>query len=451
MQMLDNVKKNVFWSGCPCRNTTLQAEGQLNDMIRVSNLRQTLNFSIMMILVQAVNVGIFCIIHTRTRQFGLYLAVIAVFALAMAGNIFLTEYIFRAMAKGGNTAWLQYHTYAFTCVMALFCLSMTFLNLRERVTMENYLLFELYIAACPLFTLREVVSAVGTTASVAFCLFTLRQAPPMVYSHMALFCSAAIFLSRSRYHSITGSLRELYQANETNSNLMSQAHHDSLTRLLNRCGFAQKLEELLPLTIRMEIPVAVIMIDIDYFKRFNDAYGHCEGDLCLQQIASALAGGIHRNSDFICRYGGEEFQILLYGIDYTNALRAAERLRSLVEGLQIPAPDLRVSPYMTISLGVASGVLRHERDFDALVRLADQQLYRSKETGKNRVNACPFRPERSGADMSPEDFSDFPLSAAENRTDIAPAAASCEPFFRLAAPVYPNNSDSSAPPNRYSS
>ena len=277
--MLDNVKKSVFWSSCPSRNSTPQTERQLTDRIRLSNLRQILNFSIMMILVQAVNVSIFCMIHARTRQFGLYMAVIALFVFVMAGNIFLTEYMFRALAKGAGTTRLKYHTYAFTAVMALFCLSMTFLNLRERITMENYLLFMLYIAACPLLTLRELVTTISLTASVAFCLFSLRQAPPMIYSHMALFCCAAVFLSRSRYHSITGSLRELYQANETNLCLMNQAHHDSLTRLLNRCGFAQKLEALLPITIRMEIPIAVIMVDIDYFKRFNDANGHCEGDL----------------------------------------------------------------------------------------------------------------------------------------------------------------------------
>lgn len=450
--MLDNVRKNVFWSGCPRQNTTPRTEGQLTAMIRISNLRQTLNFSIMMILVQAVNVGIFCMIHMRTRQFKLYMAAIALFLLAMAGNIFLTEYIFRAVASGKGTAWLKYHTCAFTGVMALFCLVMTFLNLRERITMENYLLFVLYIAACPLFTLREVSAAVGATAAVAFCLFSLRHAPPMVYSHMALFCSAAIFLSRSRYHSITGSLRELYQANEDNVSLMNQAHHDTLTRLLNRCGFAKKLAEVLPVTIRMEIPLALVMIDIDYFKRFNDAYGHCEGDLCLQEIASALAGGIHRNSDFICRYGGEEFQILLYGIDHQNAVKAAERLRRLVESLHIPAPDPKVSPYMTISLGVASGVLRHERDFDALLRLADRQLYLSKETGKNRVSACRFTPGRPQPDMSCPGFHDLPLSAAENRTNIRPAA-DCGPILPrgLSRPVYPNRSDNSVPPSRYSS
>ena len=245
----------------------------------------------------------------------------------------------------------------------------------------------------------------------------------MIYSHMALFCCAAVFLSRSRYHSITGSLRELYQANETNLSLMNQAHHDSLTRLLNRCGFAQKLEELLPITIRMEIPIAVIMVDIDYFKRFNDANGHCEGDLCLQQIASALAGGIHRSSDLICRYGGEEFQILLYGIDHANAVRAAERLRRLVESLEIPAPDHRVSPHMTISLGLASGVLRHERDYDALVRLSDQQLYRSKETGKNKVSACRLYGSSSGECPFGTDFQDFPVTAAERGTNISSAGS----------------------------
>ena len=106
--MLDNVKKSVFWSSCPSRNSTPQTERQLTDRIRLSNLRQILNFSIMMILVQAVNVSIFCMIHARTRQFGLYMAVIALFVFVMAGNIFLTEYMFRALTKGAGTTRLKY-------------------------------------------------------------------------------------------------------------------------------------------------------------------------------------------------------------------------------------------------------------------------------------------------------------------------------------------------------
>lgn len=416
--MLSNVKKNVFWSSANTPAMNPLNEEHLADMIRMSNLRQILNFSIMMILVQTVNVGIFCMMRRRTSQLTVYLAVIALFLLAMVANILLTERIFCSLKSNKNPALLRCHTYAFTALMAVFCLTMTYFNLRERVTMENYLLFLFYLAACPLLTLRELTVTVTATACAALCLFRINHAPPMVFSHMALFCCASIFLSRSRFHSVTGSLRELYQANEANVCLMDQAFHDPLTRLLNRYGLSKRLEELLPAGIRREIPAAVVMVDIDYFKLFNDTYGHCEGDLCLARVAAALSGSVHQNTDFVCRYGGEEFQILLCGLDYENAMKAANRLRKRVEELQIPAPDSSVSPHVTISLGVASGVITCREDFEHLVRFADQQLYRSKENGKNRVTGCQAVGQtESGHRASPITHEhDFPVSAAEVRT-----------------------------------
>ncbi len=390
--MLNNVKKNVFWAhpDSPSKISTQNTENLIGT-IYITNLRQILNFSIMIIIVQAINVGLNCLIRVRTRQLSLELLVIGLFVLAVLCNIFLIDRLLQNLTPGQNMDYLKYHTYVFTGLMAIFCLCMTHMNMKERVSMDNYLLFCLYIAACPLLTLRESMTAVNLTAAAAFILFFHRHAPLMIYPHMALFCAASIFLSQSRYYCTIDSILQLYQINEENVCLLEQADHDPLTHLLNRCGFSRKLAELLPLTVRLNIPIAVIMVDIDFFKLFNDTYGHCEGDLCLQKVASALADSVHRDTDFVCRCGGEEFQILLYGILHEDAVRAADRLRMTVEELRLPAVNQSVSPHITISLGLASGTLNRPEDFDSMIRMADQQLYISKETGKNKVSSCRYK------------------------------------------------------------
>lgn len=389
--MLNNVKKNVFWAH-PDIPSAISAQNteNLTETIHITNLRQILNFSIMIIIVQAINVGFCSLLRIHNRQLPLELLVTGLFVLVMICNIFFTDRILGKLTPGQSMDFLKYHTYIFTGSMALFCLCMTYINLKERITMDNYLLFCLYIAACPLLSLQEALTAVLLTAAAAFALFFRRQAPPMIYSHLALFCAAGVFLSQSRYYCTIDSLLQQYRINEENVSLLDQADHDSLTRLLNRCGFSRKLSELLPLTVRLKIPVALIMVDIDFFKLFNDTYGHCEGDVCLQKVADTLTDSVHRDTDFVCRCGGEEFQILLYGILHEDAVQAADRLRRKVEDLKIPSIDRSVSPHMTISLGLASGILSRPEDFDTMIRMADRQLYLSKETGKNKVSACRF-------------------------------------------------------------
>lgn len=389
--MLNNVKKNLFWvhPDNPAKISTQNTENLIGT-VHITNLRQILNFSIMLLFVQAINVSFNCLIRVRTRQLSLELLVIGLFVMAVICNIFFIDRLLGNLTPGQNMDFLKYHTYLFTAIMSIFCLSMTYMNIKQHISMDNYLLFCLYIAACPLFTLREVLTAVNLTAAAAFILFFRQHAPIIIYPHMALFCAASVFLSQSRYYCTIDSIVQLYQINEENVCLLDQADHDPLTHLLNRCGFSRKLAELLPLTVRLNIPVAVMMVDIDFFKLFNDTYGHCEGDLCLQKVAAALAGSVHRDTDFVCRCGGEEFQILLYGIRHEDAARAAERLRRKVEDLKLPAVDQSASPHVTVSIGMASGILSKPEDFDSMIRMADQQLYRSKDTGKNKVSCCRY-------------------------------------------------------------
>lgn len=129
------------------------------------------------------------------------------------------------------------------------------------------------------------------------------------------------------------------------------------------------------------------MIDIDYFKVFNDTYGHQEGDKCLQRVASAISGTVHRPGDLAARYGGEEFVVLLANTDAKGAAFVAETMRAKAEVSQIPHVNSRVTDRVTISLGVATMLPTEVVEPSALIAAADQALYQAKHEGRNRVRA----------------------------------------------------------------
>lgn len=168
---------------------------------------------------------------------------------------------------------------------------------------------------------------------------------------------------------------------------------DGLTAIANRRRFDGHLREEWARALRNGTPMALVMGDVDYFKRYNDHYGHAQGDACLRHVARCFAGGVHRAGDLAARYGGEEFACLLPGTDLAGALVVAERIRELLLGLKLPHAQSAVADIVTLSLGVACHIPEQGQDASLLVERADGGLYRAKAEGRNRV--C-LRAEESG-------------------------------------------------------
>ncbi|MCI5167747.1 MAG: GGDEF domain-containing protein, partial [Candidatus Electrothrix sp. GM3_4] len=158
---------------------------------------------------------------------------------------------------------------------------------------------------------------------------------------------------------------------------------DGLTGICNRRIFDETLVREWKRMAREKQYLSVIMCDVDYFKLFNDSYGHRSGDKCLQLIAGAIRAALKRSSDFVARYGGEEFVLLLPNTSAEGAQCIAEDIRIKIEELKIRHEKSGVSEYVTLSLGVAS-VIPCRRIFPTdLIETADQALYESKEKGRN--------------------------------------------------------------------
>jgi len=175
------------------------------------------------------------------------------------------------------------------------------------------------------------------------------------------------------------------QAEDLAQRLQLLSSLDGLTGIANRRHFDEGLDREWRRALRGRTPISLIMVDIDFFKPYNDTYEHQAGDECLKQVARLLKGYSRRGGDFAARYGGEEFAVVLSGTDGDGAREIAEEIRLRVECLGIPHESSRVKAVVTVSAGVATLTPGEDATPGALVRMADTALYQAKETGRNRV------------------------------------------------------------------
>lgn len=188
--------------------------------------------------------------------------------------------------------------------------------------------------------------------------------------------SPVIVKARVKTHVELKKFREFYE---------SLSLRDGLTCIANRRRFDEYLTATWNLARRESSPLSLILIDIDYFKLFNDNYGHKEGDACLIRVAQTLAASLRRSVDLMARYGGEEFGCILPNTTLDGATAMAEKFREGILALQIPHASSPTADYLTISQGVATMIPSSDTSPDILIKAADEALYRAKTAGRNRV------------------------------------------------------------------
>jgi diguanylate cyclase (GGDEF)-like protein len=163
------------------------------------------------------------------------------------------------------------------------------------------------------------------------------------------------------------------------------AQHDALTGAKNRRVFDDHIAGLWPRAIQERRAIAILLIDIDHFKAYNDSYGHQAGDQALRRVVQAIQRFVRRPLDLLARYGGEEFAAILYDVDGSEAKQIADRIRRAVRELAIEHRGSQTSAGVTISVGVAMIQPTPRRNPRGALQLADQALYEAKANGRNRV------------------------------------------------------------------
>ncbi|MEC4985201.1 MAG: GGDEF domain-containing protein [Oscillatoria sp. PMC 1068.18] len=202
-----------------------------------------------------------------------------------------------------------------------------------------------------------------------------------------------LLIAQSKIHELaTTLLTQLYQELATaNLQLQRLATLDGLTEVANRRKFDEYLTQQWQQLAQEQKPLSLILCDVDYFKKFNDTYGHQVGDDCLKKIAATITTTLNQiipeDLFLVARYGGEEFSVILPKTPIKQALQIAENIRKKVKQLQIPHRDSCCSSYVTLSLGVATLIPHSAEATQTIIKLADVALYQGKEAGRDRVIA----------------------------------------------------------------
>lgn len=183
--------------------------------------------------------------------------------------------------------------------------------------------------------------------------------------------------------------RQLIESSETlkhlNFKLEQASYTDSLTSLYNRRYFNIVYEREFKRSMRAQKPFVFMMLDIDFFKQYNDTYGHIQGDVALQTVAKVIRSVLQRSGDYPFRLGGEEFGVILSDIDCANAHVMGEKIRAAVESLKIEHKGSKILPTLSVSIGAVCITPTLDMSEDTLIHAADTNLYAAKERGRNQV------------------------------------------------------------------
>ena len=240
-----------------------------------------------------------------------------------------------------------------------------------------YLLFTGLLAALATIILFATFNIHFNTIALARILFGSCLLG-FVISHMIFARERMIYLYALRAK-ISENIHRIY-----NSELLHLSQHDELTKISNRRTFDETLDTLFQQARENETSLSILFIDVDFFKKYNDFYGHQKGDNVISSIAKSIKNAI-RHMDFVARYGGEEFVVLLPETNAHGAYAVASNIYKAIERLEISHEKSSVSDYITISLGITVYQGETEINKDELLVVADQALYRAKELGRNQI------------------------------------------------------------------
>jgi diguanylate cyclase (GGDEF)-like protein len=187
------------------------------------------------------------------------------------------------------------------------------------------------------------------------------------------------------YNSKVETFIDTFKIKALNEKLEALSMTDELTKLNNRRSFLDYIDIIWKQSRRLQLPVNILMVDVDYFKKYNDSLGHLEGDKALIAIAQCMKNQAKRDTDFVARFGGEEFICLLPFLEKDNALNFARELVQSVESMKIHHPMSEISKYVTISVGMASVVPNEQNSQTQLIDEADKALYEAKHSGRNKA------------------------------------------------------------------
>ena len=228
---------------------------------------------------------------------------------------------------------------------------------------------------------------------IAFALASSAVSYRLIFLPFDKLRQSLVRLKDSNEENIYGTDRgdEIGELSSTIKDWIRKANYDALTGIHNRRFMENHLQHILRLLSRSNGDLSVLMVDVDYFKKFNDTFGHEKGDYCLRSVAQAVNRSAARSNDFAARYGGEEFAVILPNTCQDGACSIAEKLLENVYELKMPHPDSDVAAFVTVSVGVTTGRVSYEQSWEEYMKRADEAMYMSKQNGRNQYTFLELR------------------------------------------------------------
>ena len=261
------------------------------------------------------------------------------------------------------------------------------------IGMTNWSVIKLFDASS-LFALTKLLMPFAIMAAL-FILFVLSSnnlIQGLLFTPLGLLTGSLFHMKEDNKQDIYGLERkdEIGLLSNTIQDLFIKGHYDGLTGIYNRRYLELTIRQVMAALSRTQSKMSFMMIDVDFFKKFNDTYGHAEGDECLKAIASTLSSIATRNADFVARYGGEEFAVVMPGTNEEGARIVADKMLAGVRNLNIPHKK-NVGKIVTISIGIATGDYSHTQNWADYQKKADEALYMSKNNGRNQYTLLPLQ------------------------------------------------------------
>lgn len=291
--------------------------------------------------------------------------------------------------------------YSYLIIQLIFCT----LNIISTGGINSYIIAILIVGMFPI--LRPVSSILTILASFAYTLLAMYLTRDIsdtwssilitdIWTNLIIITGLVVCISVFIYDIYVSNYMHSVRLEQSNAELVRannrlalMANTDEMTGVSNRHALSQDFGQVWQASALKNTKLAVAIVDIDFFKSYNDKYGHLEGDKCLQKVARSLRKSFRRRSDIVYRYGGEEF-LIVYDASSDDAFDLIEAARKNVEQLKIPHGDTSISPYVTISAGVCVVAPSVHVTTDEALKIADDALYESKNNGRNRTTLREF-------------------------------------------------------------
>lgn len=269
----------------------------------------------------------------------------------------------------------------FWSFVSLFFFGISYINMIEYKNMSIYFIVTAIVSLVPLLTIKEYL--LYMSAQVIFILLTYITLE-LTLLHVLGAITLNVVLGGISYFSYEQK-RNMFRMQQRLQSMAKNAEEDPLTGLLNRRGLDRNLNITLPYSIRNKSLIALIILDIDHFKMYNDSYGHPQGDKCLKLVAGVIKKTARRSTDIAARIGGEEFVVFIHGTKELEPVQLAEKIRANVEALRIKHSPSLGTAVVTVSVGVATMSPQNMECMSELYSNADKALYTAKKHGRNVV------------------------------------------------------------------